>query len=308
MTAPESTTRRIFEARGTWTAIVTPFTAGPAPLVDYAALDGLVDDQIRGGVDAIVACGTTGESPTLTHDEHDAVVEHVVKRVAGRTAVVAGTGSNSTAEALRLTARAGEAGADAAMLVCPYYNRPSQRMLFEHFRTISERSVLPIVLYNIPSRTGVNLEPETVAELRRKLPRSIKAIKEASGGLDNAQRIRSLCDIAILAGDDALTLPMMSIGATGVVSVASNVVPRMVAHLVRAALEGEIGEARAAHERLQPLFRALFREPNPVPVKCALKLLGRGNGAVRAPLLPALSETESALREVLQTLGVLGAK
>lgn len=308
MTAPETTTRRIFEARGTWTAIVTPFTAGPSPLVDYAALDALVDEQIRCGVDAIVACGTTGESPTLTHEEHDEVVARVVKRAAGRTAVVAGTGSNSTAEALRLTARASEAGADAAMIVCPYYNRPSQRMLLEHFRTIAERSFLPIVIYNIPSRTGVNMEPETVAELRRKLPRSIKAIKDASGGLDNAMRIRSLCDIAILAGDDALTLPMISIGATGVVSVASNVVPRMVAHLVRTALEGEVGEARTAHERLQPLFRALFREPNPVPVKSELKLLGRGNGVVRAPLMSALPETEATLRDVLQTLGVLGAK
>jgi 4-hydroxy-tetrahydrodipicolinate synthase len=308
MTAVESTTRRLFEARGTWTALVTPFTDGPQGEVDFEALDALVDEQVRCGVDAVVPCGTTGESPTLTHDEHDRVIERVVRRAAGRVAVVAGTGSNSTAEALRLTTHAAESGADAAMIVCPYYNRPSQRMLFEHFRTIAERCPVPVVLYNIPARTGVNLEPETVAELRRRAPRSIVGIKEASGSLDNAIRIRALCDIAVLSGDDGLTLPLMAIGATGVVSVASNVVPRIVNHLVRAALEGEFAAARTAHERLQPLLRALFREPNPVPVKCALRLLGRGNGNVRAPLCPALPETEAALSAALTSLGVLNSK
>ncbi len=308
MSGQESATRKLFATRGTWTAIVTPFTSGGDPQVDYEALDALVDEQIRGGVDAIVPCGTTGESPTLTHEEHDRVVERVVRRAAGHAAVVAGTGSNSTAEALRLTTQAAAAGADAALIVVPYYNRPSQRMLFEHFRTIAERSMLPIILYNIPSRTGVNLEPETVAELRRRFTRQIVGIKEASGSLDQVMRLRSLCDIAILSGDDALTLPMIALGARGVVSVASNVVPRIVSHLVHSALESDYGEARTAHERLQPLFRALFREPNPVPVKCALKLMGRGNGNVRAPLCPALPETEALLKEALSPLGVLPAR
>jgi 4-hydroxy-tetrahydrodipicolinate synthase len=248
----ESATRRVFEARGLWTAIVTPFRAGPGAEIDWDALDAVVDDQVLAGVDGIVPCGTTGESPTLTHEEHDRVVERVVKRAAGRVVVVAGTGSNSTAEALRLTTHAAESGADAAMLVCPYYNRPSQRMLFEHFKVIAERSVLPLVLYNIPARTGVNLEPETVAELRRRFPRVVAGVKEASGTVDNASRIRALCDVPVLSGDDALTLPMMAVGATGVVSVASNVAPRVVHSLVRAALpraESRPREGRAEAPR-----------------------------------------------------------
>jgi 4-hydroxy-tetrahydrodipicolinate synthase len=308
MNQEDSKTRKPFEVAGTWTAIVTPFTDGLEPEVDYDVLDAVVDDQIRGGVDAIVACGTTGESPTLSHEEHDRVIERVVRRVAGRVSVVAGTGSNATAEALRLTAHAAESGADAAMLVCPYYNRPSQRMLFEHFKTLAERHTLPIVLYNIPARTGVNLEPETVANLRRKFPSVIVGIKEAGGSVDAVTRIRAVCDIAVLCGDDALTLPMMAVGATGVVSVASNVVPKIVANLVRSAAAGDHATARTVHDRLQPLLRALFQEPNPVPVKAALKLLGRGNGNVRAPLCPALPETEAALRGALGGLGVLPAR
>jgi len=307
MTMHETRTRKLFQAQGAWTAIVTPFTADGSA-VDFDALDALVDEQIRAGVDAVVPCGTTGESPTLTHDEHDRVIERVVRRAAGKASVVAGTGSNSTAEALRLTTRAAECGADAAMIVAPYYNRPSQRMLFEHYRTFAEKCLLPIVIYNIPSRTGVNVEPETVAELRRKYRHAIVGIKEASGAVDNAIRIRSLCDIAVLSGDDALTLPMMSVGAGGVVSVAGNVAPRAVVHLVRAAAAGDFDEARTAHERLLPLVRALFKEPNPVPVKCALKLMARGNGVVRAPLLAALPETESSLKDALGALGLLPGK
>jgi 4-hydroxy-tetrahydrodipicolinate synthase len=305
MSSQEQRTRKLFEVAGTWTAIVTPFGEGREPEVDFDALDALVDDQIKAGVDAIVACGTTGESPTLSHEEHDRVIERVVRRAAGRVSVVAGTGSNCTSEAQRLTRRAAESGADAAMIVCPYYNRPSQRMLFEHFRVLAEGQPLPIVLYNIPARTGVNLEPDTVAELRRRCPHTVVGIKEASGAVDNAMRLRAVSDIKVLCGDDALTLPMMSVGATGVVSVASNVVPKIVANLVASVRAGEIAAARTIHERLLPLLRVLFVEPNPVPVKCALKLLGRGNGNVRAPLLPALSETETALRAALGSLGVL---
>jgi 4-hydroxy-tetrahydrodipicolinate synthase len=303
----ESATRRMFEARGLWTAIVTPFKDGPDAAVDYDALDAVVDEQIRGGVDAVVPCGTTGESPTLTHDEHDRVVERVVKRAAGRVAVVAGTGSNSTAETLRLTIHAAESGADAAMLVVPYYNRPSQRMLFEHFKTVAERSLVPLVIYNIPVRTGVNLEPETIAELRRRFPKIVAGVKDATGSTDALARIRALCDVPVMSGDDALTLPMMALGATGVVSVAGNVAPRVLERLVRALQDGDFAAARATHERLMPLFRALFREPNPVPVKAALRILGRGNGAVRMPLLPAQPETESALRDAMGALGLLSA-
>ena len=304
MSTAETRTRTIFQVAGTWTAIVTPFKDGPQGEVDFDALDALVDEQVRAGVDAVVPCGTTGESPTLSHEEHDRVVARVVERTAGRVSVVAGTGSNSTAEALRLTEHAAESGADAALVVCPYYNRPSQRMLFEHFKVLAERRALPVVVYNIPARTGVNLEPETLAELRRRFPREIVGVKEASGSVDAVARIRSLCDIPVLSGDDALTLPSMAIGAKGVVSVASNVVPRIVASLVASASSGDFAAARGIHERLQPLFRALFAEPNPVPVKAALKLMGRGNGAVRAPLLAALPETETALRGALGVLGV----
>jgi 4-hydroxy-tetrahydrodipicolinate synthase len=307
VTTQDTRTRKLFQATGAWTAIVTPFTADGGA-VDFDALDALVDEQVKAGVDAVVPCGTTGEAPTLTRDEHDQVVERVVKRAAGRVAVVAGTGSYSTAETLRLTTRAAERGVDAAMIVTPYYNRPSQRMLLEHFGTIAEKCLTPIVIYNVPVRTGVSIEPETVAELRRRFRHSIAGIKEASGAVDNAMRLRSLCDIPILCGDDALTLPMMSVGAGGVVSVASNVAPRAVAHLVKAAASGDFAAARTAHERLLPLVRALFREPNPVPVKCALKLLGRGNGVVRAPLLAALPETESALRDAIGALGLSAAK
>jgi 4-hydroxy-tetrahydrodipicolinate synthase len=303
----DSRTRKLFHATGAWTAIVTPFTADGSA-VDFDALDALVDEQVKAGVDAVVPCGTTGESPTLTHDEHDLVIERVVKRAAGRVSVVAGTGSNSTAEMLRLTARAAECGADAAMIVVPYYNRPSQRMLLEHFGAAADRRLLPIVLYNIPARTGVNLEPETVAELRRRFRHSIVGIKEASGAVDNAMRLRALCDIPVLSGDDALTLPMMAVGAGGVVSVAGNVAPRAVAQLVKTAAGGDFAAAQTIHERLMPLVRALFREPNPVPVKCALKLLGRGNGVVRAPLYAALPETESALRDAIGALGLSAAK
>jgi 4-hydroxy-tetrahydrodipicolinate synthase len=294
------TPRAPFVPRGTYTALVTPFR-GADLAVDWDALAALVEDQVEGGVAGIVPCGTTGESPTLTHEEHDRVVAFVVERARGRVAVVAGTGSNSTREAERLTRRAAESGADAALVVCPYYNRPSQRMLLEHFRRVAAASPLPVVLYNIPGRTGVNLEADTVARLRREVP-SVVAIKEASGSLEQVAKLRAATDVVVLSGDDALTLPMVELGAAGVVSVASNVVPRLVASSVCAALDGHAADARALHERLLTLYRALFVEPNPVPVKCALRILGKTTDLVRAPLLPALAETEGALRAALGPL------
>lgn len=294
--------RRPLDVRGAWTALVTPFRDTDGA-IDFDALDRLVDAQIAGGIDALVPCGTTGESPTLEHDEHDRVVAHVVARVAGRVPVVAGTGSNATAEAVRLTQHAAESGADGALVVCPYYNRPSQRMLFEHFRVVAAASPLPIVLYNIPGRTGVNLEPETVARLRREVP-NVAGIKESAGRIDQVDALRAACDIPILSGDDALTLDFVAHGARGVISVAANVAPRLVADLVRAATAGDAATARAIHERLLPLVRALFVEPNPVPVKRALKMLGRCSDRVRAPLLSALPETEAALRASMAPLGL----
>ena len=287
--------------QGTWTALVTPFAADGAASLDLAVLDAHVAAQIEGGVDVLVPCGTTGESPTLSHEEHDVVVARVVERAAGRVPVVAGAGSNSTREALRLVARAADVGADGLLIVCPYYNRPSQRMLHEHFATLARSTALPIVLYNVPGRTGVNLEPATVARLAAE-HENIVAVKEAAGSVDQVARIREVSDIAILSGDDALTLPMATVGARGVISVASNVLPGRVAAFVRSIVAGDYASASAENARLLPLFQALFVEPNPVPVKAALQLLGQGNGVVRPPLLPALPATVDRLREVLAAL------
>lgn len=290
-----------FPVRGTWTAIVTPFGDAPDHAVDFDELSRLVEAQIAGGVDVIVPCGTTGESPTLSHDEHDAVVGHVVRVVAGRVPVVAGTGSNSTREALRLTSRAAEAGADGALVVCPYYNRPTQRMLVEHFARVADASQIPVVLYNVPGRTGVNLEAESVARIAERCA-NVVGLKEAASSLAQVSRTRDLTDLPILSGSDELTLAMMAVGASGVISVASNVLPAEVCAMVSAALNGDFASARRAHARLFALFEGLFVEPNPAPVKCALKILGRGTGEVRPPLLPVLPETEARLRTLLDAL------
>jgi 4-hydroxy-tetrahydrodipicolinate synthase len=286
---------------GVWTALVTPFADDELRSVDWGALGELVERQIAGGVQALVPCGTTGESPTLSHEEHDQVVAFVVEKSAGRLPVIAGTGSNSTRAALRLTGRAAEVGASGALVVCPYYNRPSQRMLYHHFAELAKAATLPIVLYNVPSRTGCDLLPDTVAALRREHG-NIVAIKEASGSAARVAALRDACDIAVLSGDDSLTLPMIAFGASGVISVASNVIPVHVAQYVRAALAGDFATARAGHERLHPMFRELFREPNPVPVKRALEIMCEGNGVVRGPLLPSTDETTKVLAALLADL------
>lgn len=293
---------RALEVSGSWVAIVTPFRSGG---VDFEALDRLVDWHAAQGTDAIVACGTTGESPTLSHEEHDAVILRTVARAAGRLPVVAGTGSNATSEAVRLTVAAARAGAAGSLQVNPYYNKPGQEGLYRHFATVAEAAPdLPIVLYNIPGRSGVTLEPATVGRLAKVA--NVVGIKEAAGSVAAVSDLREAAPrLRILSGDDALTLPMMAVGATGVISVAANVVPAAVKSLVAAAAGGRMAEARAQHDRLWPLVRALFVETNPIPVKAAAALLGLCTDEVRLPLTPATEPTRERLRGCLAALGAL---
>jgi len=265
--------------RGSMTAIITPFRAGE---IDYDSFERLIEFQIESGTDALVPCGTTGESATLSHEEHDRVVEFTVKQAAGRIKVIAGAGSNSTREALRLTRHAQEVGADGALVITPYYNKPTQKGMIAHFEALAGGSDIPLVLYNVPGRTGVKLEPETVAKLSQ--VDNIVAIKEACGSVDQVSRILNLCDITVLSGDDMLTLPMISVGASGVISVAANVMPSEVSALVHAALDGEWETARESHYRLYNLFSGLFVETNPIPVKTVLALMGMIAEEFRLPI------------------------
>lgn len=286
---------------GTFTALVTPFTPD-GKHVDYDKLRELVEWQIQEGIDGLVPMGTTGESPTVSHEEHDKVIAEVVKYANKRVPVIAGTGSNCTAEALRLTQAAKDAGADACLAVCPYYNKPTQKGLYEHFKAVAQVG-LPVVLYNIPGRTGINLTPQTVAELS-KLP-NIVAIKEATGSLDQAAEIAALCDITILSGDDNLTLPMMAIGAKGVISVLSNAAPKKVLGVTQAALKGDFEAARHVHKKNVFFVKALFMEANPQPVKKVLELMGKCSATVRAPLTECSDETIAVLKTRMQEHGML---
>src|SRR5262245_49217818 len=286
---------------GCTVALVTPFRDGA---VDEAALRGLVEWHIAQGTPTLSPVGTTGEAPTLSHEEHERVIALVVETAAGRARVMAGTGSNSTSEAIRLTRFAARAGADGALLVAPYYNRPSQEGMYRHFAAVAETVDLPIVLYNIPGRTGRNMEPETVERLARVAP--IVAIKEAAGSLDQVSELLIRTDLTVLSGDDSLTLPMLAVGAEGVVSVVANLVPRDVIALVEAFQSGRADLARERHARLFPLCRDLLGlAPNPVPVKMALALLGRGNGELRLPLCPLDDHAKAVLRKSLARYGLL---
>lgn len=285
---------------GTLTAMVTPFTRSGG--VDYARLADLVEEQIAGGVEGLVPVGTTGESPTLSYEEHNKVVEVVAKAAAGRVPVVAGTGGNSTEEAVELTRHARDAGVDATLQVTPYYNKPSQEGLYRHFATVADLG-LPVVLYNVPGRTGREIALETVVRLA-KHP-SVVAIKEAAGDATRVSAIQALCDLPVLSGDDALTLPMISLGACGVISVASNVVPRAVSDMVRAALADDLVGARAAHRRLYPLFRDLFIDTNPVPVKAAMARLGKIEEVYRLPLCELSDKARAQLDATLAGLGLI---
>jgi 4-hydroxy-tetrahydrodipicolinate synthase len=288
---------------GTYTALVTPFRDGK---VDEAALETLVRMQVRGGVDGIVPVGTTGESPTLDYEEHIRVVELAVKFAASRIRVLAGTGGNSTKEAIYLTQRAEEVGADGSLQVAPYYNKPTQEGLFRHFHAIARATRLPIVLYSIPSRCGVEIAVETVNRLAHDSV-NIVGIKEAGGSADRVSQLHAALPSAftILSGDDSLTLPFMAVGARGVISVASNVMPREVAHMVEAFRKGKIAIAQKLHQKLFPLFKDLFLETNPVPVKAALAMMGLVEEEYRLPLVPMSPKNRAALAKTLKGCGVI---
>jgi 4-hydroxy-tetrahydrodipicolinate synthase len=282
-------------------ALVTPFRNGE---VDYAELDRLVDWHAEKGTAALVPCGTTGESPTLDHEEHDRVIAGVCERAAGRLKVIAGTGSNSTAEAIRLTRHAKESGADACLQVGPYYNKPTQEGYLRHFAAIADAVDLPQILYNIPGRTGSNILPETIIRLAEEVPRVV-GIKEASGSLDQASQIAGACDLTVLSGDDSLTLPIMSVGGEGVVSVVGNIVPGDMTALVATYRAGRFAEALAWHRKLFALGRDLLGvATNPIPVKAALKLLGKGTGELRLPLWPLDRAGEERIRQTLVRYGL----
>jgi 4-hydroxy-tetrahydrodipicolinate synthase len=286
---------------GVTVALITPFSKGE---IDFAALRRLVDWHVEQGTDCLAPVGTTGESPTLDHEEHERVIAAVVEQAAGRIKVMPGTGSNSTREAIRLTRFAQRAGANGALMVGPYYNKPTQEGYYRHFAAVAEAVDLPIVLYNIPGRTGSNILPETIARLAE-IP-NIVGIKESTGSLDQASQIAALSNLTILSGDDSLALPLMSIGGRGVVSVVGNIVPRDMQSLVRAFDAGKTRDALEWHRRLFPLCRDMLGvATNPIPIKTAMKLLGRGNGEFRLPLCPLDAAGEAKVRETLRNYGLL---
>ncbi|HLU67065.1 MAG TPA: 4-hydroxy-tetrahydrodipicolinate synthase [Kofleriaceae bacterium] len=285
---------------GAFTALVTPMKGGE---VDTAALTRLVEEQIAAGINGLVAVGTTGESATLSMTEHVAVIRHVVKVTGGRVPVVAGAGANATAEAIELSRASEEAGADGLLHVTPYYNKPTQEGLYLHYSAIARASSLPILLYNVPGRTSCDLQPATVARLAQ--VEQVVAIKEASDVRRAAELISLVGDrITVLSGDDANALAIMALGGRGVISVASNVVPGRIAELCRAALAGDLERARAIHGDLLPLFGLLFAEPNPIPVKAALEIMGRIDGEVRLPLCPCTPPLRARLAELLAAKGI----
>ncbi|HQG47904.1 MAG TPA: 4-hydroxy-tetrahydrodipicolinate synthase, partial [Sedimentisphaerales bacterium] len=266
--------------------------------------DELVDFQLENGIDAIVPVGTTGESPTLTHEEHKQVIERVVKRVAGATRVIAGAGSNSTAEAIELTAYAKKVGADATLQVCPYYNKPTQEGFYQHFKAIADEVDLPIVLYNIPGRCGAGMTPETIARLDEL--ENIVAIKEATGSLDQASEIAMRCDITILSGDDSLTLPLASVGGKGVISVVANIVPADVKAMTDLILEGDLVKARQWHRKLFALSKNMLTlATNPIPIKAAMAMLDMCSDELRLPMTPLEPAKKTALKQTLTDYGLL---
>jgi len=287
---------------GAFTAIVTPFRDGR---VDENALKGLIRFGIDGGISGLVPCGTTGESPTLSHEEHNRVVEIVVKEVAGQVKVIAGTGSNSTEEAISLTKHAKTVGADGALLVSPYYNKPTQEGLYQHFKTVAEAADIPVILYNIQGRTAVNIENATVQRLSS-VP-NIVGVKEASGSILQMSEVIRLCGprFDVLSGDDQMTFPLMALGGKGVISVVTNIVPDKMSKLVGTMLNGELEKARSMHFDIYELCQAMFIETNPIPVKAALGLMGKLSPEFRLPLCSPSEANMAKLRTVLEKYGIL---
>lgn len=287
---------------GSLVAIVTPFRKGH---VDERALSELIEWQIAKGTNGIVPCGTSGESATLSHEEHNRVIELTVEVVNRRVPVIAGTGSNSTEEAIALTKRAKQAGADGALLITPYYNKPTQEGLYRHYKAVAEAVDLPLVLYNIPGRTGVNMLPSTIARLST--VNTVVGVKEGSGSVQQASDIVQMCGdrLSVLAGDDSLTLPMMAVGGKGVVTVTANIMPAEMAELVKTFSAGKIAESRRIHFKLSPLFAALFLETNPIPVKEALGMMGKIDPELRLPLCPMAQDAREKLSQVLKEMGLI---
>jgi 4-hydroxy-tetrahydrodipicolinate synthase len=282
-------------------AMVTPFVDGK---IDYDIFRQQIEFQIAAGTTCLCPVGTTGESPTLMHDDHERVIAFVVDTVAGRCKVMPGTGSNNTAEALRLTKFAEKAGADAALQVAPYYNKPTQEGFYQHFKVLAEETGLPLCVYNIPGRTGKNIEPETIVRLAEL--QNITMVKEATGSLDQASQICAATNLTVLSGDDSLTLPLMAVGARGVISVVGNIVPQDMIALVKAMDAGNLAEARRLHFKLFPLCRDMLGlSTNPIPIKAAMKLLGRDPGEMRLPMTPLDQDGETKLRKTLANYGLL---
>lgn len=285
---------------GNFVAIVTPFSSGE---VDLPRLRELVDFQLQNGTTGFCPAGTTGESPTLTRDEKASVVKTVVEMTRGKARVFAGTGTYDTRSSVELTKMARELGADGALVVTPYYNKPTQEGLYRHYEAIAKASPLPIILYNVPSRTSVSLAPETTARLSK--IKNIVGLKDASGDVEQVTQVRALCDIQILSGEDSLTYSIMALGGKGVISVAANVVPKQMNEMCAAANKGDFRGAREVHDRLFPLFRGLFLEANPIPVKTALKMMGKLNGELRLPLCEMSAASAEKLGRILKDVKVI---
>lgn len=287
--------------QGSYVALVTPFTESME--VDYDAYGRLVDFQLEQGTNGLLPCGCTGEAATLTHDEQKQCIRFVVERVAGRVPVLAGTGSNNTVEAIMLTRYAREVNCDGALLITPYYNKPTPAGQIAHYKAIAEAVDIPVMLYNVPGRTGTKMTPDTIADLSK--ISNIVAVKEACGSVDQVSQILHRCNITVMSGDDALTLPMMAVGAAGVVSVAANIVPNAVATLCRRAGSGDYAGARTIHYQLTRLFKTLFIETNPLPVKAALARMGMIKNVLRLPLVPLSDNNYPELDATLKDLGLI---